>query len=182
MYHPSSSSQRSSIVDEGDWTQSNKTMATDRRQSSYTSHSHSPTFSHFHPPFTAANASYERGSSYPTIHHPPTPAPLPLSSAGQQSPGTRQVHIPSSSTNGFPPVNGSPFQPPEKASSTFYDPTSDHREASPTWTRSDYPNRQSTARRQSHVSESTNSSLYNSKSRTFGNACLFNKKFSLSYL
>lgn len=161
MYQPSPSSQRSPNVEEGDWRQGNNNMATDRRQSSYPSHS--PTFAHFHAPFTAANASYERGS-YPSLHHPPTPAPLPLSSAAaaQQSPVARQTHMPPS--NGFPSVNGSSFQPPEKPSSTFYDPTLDYREASPNWTRSDY-SRQSSARRQSNVSESTISSCH-SKSRT----------------
>lgn len=161
MYHPSSSSQRSPNVEEGDRRPGNQTMATDRRQSSYPSHS--PTFSHFHAPFTAANASYERGS-FPPLPHPPTPAPLPLSSAAsQQSPTARPTHIPPA--NGFPPVSGSPFQPLEKPSSTFYDPTLDYREASPTWTRSDFP-RQPSARRQSNVSESTSSQPYNSNFRT----------------
>ncbi|KAI9803745.1 MAG: putative DNA helicase ino80, partial [Phylliscum demangeonii] len=83
---------------------------------------HSPTFTSFRPPFTSANASYERTSSHgghgPHHEHPPAPIRPPLTTGAQS------------------PV---PLPPWERASSTFYDPTSDQGHPPSTWSRTEYP-------------------------------------------
>ena len=67
-------------------------------------------------------------SSRPTTS---TPSALPLSSGINQSP--RHGPAPSPTANGLSHINTSIYPPRESSNSTYYDPTSEHREGTTLW-------------------------------------------------
>lgn len=118
-----------------------RSMSTHQHSPSY-HQGPSPTLAHFSTSFTPARTSYER-SSYSTLHHPSTPASLPLPSAGSSA-HLRHPHSPP--LKGLPSLNGSSYGAREKPSN-YYDPTSDQAGPSSSWNHSLY-SRQSPVRTQ----------------------------------
>jgi hypothetical protein len=95
--------------------------------------SHSPTLPQYNPPFSPKNGSHQRHFS--NQYHPPTPAPLPIQTPGQNS---HSGPPRSPTTNGLLPLKGPAYPPRDKPTSTYYDPTSDQGDLSSGWNYSKY--------------------------------------------
>jgi len=95
----------------------------------------SPTQTHFHA-YSPTNGNHQ-SSTYNTY------SSRPSSSAAMQMPPTinqsPRLGPPASPTNGFSHLNRPTYSTREPGTSTYYDPTSEHRESSMTWAQSPYP-------------------------------------------
>lgn len=85
-------------------------------------------------PYSPTSRSHHQlayGAQYPSRHAVSNTSALPLSSGINQSP--RHGPPPSPTSNGLSHINTSMYPPREPSNSTYYDPTSEHREGITAW-------------------------------------------------
>ena len=130
MYH--SPVLQRSPTDDDDRLKRERTAASTTTQPPPSYTANSPTNSHFGPfsPTSRSHPQLAYGTQYPS-RPTPTPSALPLPSGMSQSP--RHGPPPSPTSNGLTHINTSMYPPRESGNSTYYDPTSEHREGSMAW-------------------------------------------------
>ena len=97
----------------------------------------SPTHAHLHS-FSPTNGSHPT-ATYSYSSRPSTSSAVPMASSISQSP--RLGPLPSPTPNGLSHISKTGFGAREQTGSTYYDPTSEHRETSSTWNPSGYSSR-----------------------------------------
>lgn len=90
----------------------------------------SPTHAHI-PSYSPTNGSHSQGPYNGYSSRPSTAAAMPLPSGVGQSP--RLGPPPSPTSNGFSHMKQSGYMPRDPGASTYYDPTSEHRDGPANW-------------------------------------------------
>ena len=132
MYH-SPGIRRSSTEEDGRLRRDSRASTTAQHIPSYTAPS--PTQAHFHN-YSPPNGNHQSSTYNTYSSRPSSSAAMQMPPSINQSP---RLGPPPSPTNGLSHLNRSAYAAREPGTSTFYDPTSEHREAQVTWTQSPYP-------------------------------------------
>ena len=135
MYH-SSTVQRSPMEEDDRLGRDGRAGPGIQQQPPYTARS--PLTNHYHNHSPTKPSAQQSG--YPSYSsRPSSSAAMQMPASVNQSPRLGQQ--PHSPTNGPSLINHSVYPPRDQGKSTYYDPTSEHREVNPSWNHSSYAGR-----------------------------------------